>query len=33
MLMRVSDYWLLKQDWCQQHGGRGASTAERHCGF
>jgi len=29
MLLRVSDYWLLKQDWCQQRGGRGADAAEK----
>ena len=28
LLLRVSDYWLVKQDWAEQHGGRGRDTAE-----
>jgi DNA helicase II / ATP-dependent DNA helicase PcrA len=28
LLLRVSDYWLAKQDWAEQHGGRGRDTAE-----
>lgn len=28
LLLRVSDYWLVKQDWAEQHGGRGRETAE-----
>lgn len=28
LLLRVSDYWLVKQDWAEQHGGRGRGTAE-----
>jgi DNA helicase-2/ATP-dependent DNA helicase PcrA len=27
-LLRISDYWLVKQDWAEQHGGRGRDTAE-----
>jgi DNA helicase-2/ATP-dependent DNA helicase PcrA len=26
--MRVSDYWLVKQDWADQHGGWGRASAE-----
>jgi DNA helicase-2/ATP-dependent DNA helicase PcrA len=29
LLMRISDYWLVKQDWVQQHGGRGHDSAEK----
>jgi DNA helicase-2/ATP-dependent DNA helicase PcrA len=28
LLMRVSDYWLVKQDWADQHGGWGRASAE-----
>lgn len=28
LLVRVSDYWLVKQDWATQHGGWGHDTAE-----
>jgi DNA helicase II / ATP-dependent DNA helicase PcrA len=28
LLLRVSDYWLVKKDWAEQHGGRGRNTAE-----
>ena len=28
LLLRISDYWLVKQDWAEQHGGRGRDTAE-----
>ena len=28
LLLRVSDYWLVKQDWTEQHGGRGRDAAE-----
>jgi DNA helicase-2/ATP-dependent DNA helicase PcrA len=28
LLSSVSDYWLVKQDWAEQHGGRGQDTAE-----
>jgi DNA helicase-2/ATP-dependent DNA helicase PcrA len=28
LLLRVSDYWLVKQDWTEQHRGRGRHTAE-----
>ena len=28
LLIRVADYWLVKQDWTTQHGGRGHDTAE-----
>jgi ATP-dependent DNA helicase UvrD/PcrA len=28
LLLRVSDYWLVKQDWAEQHRGRGRQTAE-----
>jgi DNA helicase-2/ATP-dependent DNA helicase PcrA len=28
LLLRVSDYWLVKQDWADHHGGRGRDTAE-----
>jgi DNA helicase-2/ATP-dependent DNA helicase PcrA len=29
VLYCVSDYWLVKQDWATQHGGRGRDTAEK----
>jgi DNA helicase-2/ATP-dependent DNA helicase PcrA len=28
LLMRISDYWLVKQDWADQHGGWGRASAE-----
>lgn len=27
LLLRVYDYWLVKQDWTEQHGGRGRDAA------
>ena len=29
LLLRVSDYWLVKQDWTEQHRGRGRDTADK----
>jgi DNA helicase-2/ATP-dependent DNA helicase PcrA len=28
LLMRIADYWLVKQDWASQHGGWGSVSAE-----
>src|SRR5262249_48368751 len=27
MFLRLSQYWFAKKDWAEQHGGRGAHTA------
>lgn len=28
LLLRISDYWVVKQDWVEQHRGRGRDAAE-----